>query len=283
VRASALPAAPPPIPAATRFDLGSGRPVVFLHGWATHGGFFRFQEPLAGPDRRLIALDLPGHGAARAEGRPVVFADLAPAVSTWLDDAGLDGVVLVGWSMGASVAFDLIARFGPARIAGLVVIDMTARILDAPGWTHGLAGGLTPAQVERASAAMRANWPRQAERVVERLFAPGRRTDTPDLAGFVEAIAAADGAAMAALWSTLAVTDFRSALPRIDRPALVVSGAESRLYRPDVGPALAQGLPRGRHVAIDGTGHAPQIEAPTAFNRVLAEFIASLSDQEQQP
>ncbi|MBT9290368.1 alpha/beta fold hydrolase [Prosthecodimorpha staleyi] len=281
--AAALSAPIPPLRAVAHFDRGAGRPVVFLHGWATHGGFFRFQEPLAGPDRRLIALDLPGHGAARAEGRPVVFADLAPAVADWLEGAGLDGVVLVGWSMGASVAFDLIARFGLDRIAGLVVIDMTARILDAPGWTHGLAGGLTPAQVERASAAMRANWPRQAERVVERLFAPGRRTDTADLAGFIEAIEAADGAAMASLWSTLATTDFRSLLPRIDRPALVVTGAESRLYRPDVGVAMAQALARGRHVAIEGAGHAPQIEAPAAFNRVLADFIASLNDQDQQP
>ena len=38
------------------------RPLVLLHGWSCHGGFFRPQMEALGRMTRVIAPDLPGHG-----------------------------------------------------------------------------------------------------------------------------------------------------------------------------------------------------------------------------
>lgn len=44
-------------------DIGHGRPLVLLHGWAAHAGFFAPQATLAWSGLRVIAPDLPGMAA----------------------------------------------------------------------------------------------------------------------------------------------------------------------------------------------------------------------------
>jgi pimeloyl-[acyl-carrier protein] methyl ester esterase len=264
---------PWPLPAD---DLGRGRPVVFLHGWSTDARFFHAQAPLADRGLRLILPDLPGHGRNRDPERPLGFPDLADALDGFLHSERLDGVVLVGWSMGAAVAFDRFRRYGSARIAGLVIVDMTPRILDAPGWPYGLTGGLRSVDVVRAAVSMRADWQGHAARIAPRLFATSRLVDDPLVEEAAARISEADGTAMADLWSSLARADFRDVLPRIAVPSLVVSGAQSRLYTPAVGAAVAAAMPRARHVVIPGTGHAPHLEAPDVFNALVEDFAANL-------
>lgn len=264
---------PPGVPPFTA--AGSGRPIVFLHGWSTHAGFFRPQLALASDERRILLPDLPGHGRNPAAGRRLGLGDLAEALDALLAHETAGDAVIVGWSMGAAVAFEHVRRTGGRGMSGLIVVDMTARILSGPDWDLGLSGGLVPAQVERAAASMRARWPVHAGKIARRLFAAGRPTTDPLVVAAEAAIATADGAVMADLWTSLAMADHRPVLPRIAVPTLVVSGAESQLYGTRVGAALAAAVPYGRHVVLPRTGHAPHLEAPAAFDDLVLAYLAA--------
>jgi pimeloyl-ACP methyl ester carboxylesterase len=85
-------------------ELGEGRPLVLLHGLCdSHLTWSRLAPRLAA-GRRVLMLDLPGHGLS---GRPDASYALdwhAQTVAAWLDALGLDEIDLVGHSYGGGVA-----------------------------------------------------------------------------------------------------------------------------------------------------------------------------------
>jgi pimeloyl-ACP methyl ester carboxylesterase len=85
-------------------ELGEGRPLVLLHGLCdSHLTWSRIAPRLAA-GRRVLMLDLPGHGLS---GRPDASYALdwhARTVAEWLDALGLDEIDLVGHSYGGGVA-----------------------------------------------------------------------------------------------------------------------------------------------------------------------------------
>jgi pimeloyl-ACP methyl ester carboxylesterase len=95
-------------------DVGSGRPVLLIHGVSMSRRFFeRNVDGLAGRFR-VVNVDLRGHGESPAcEGGHTVAQD-ARDVNALIERLGLDGVVLVGWSMGTMVVWELVRQFGTA-------------------------------------------------------------------------------------------------------------------------------------------------------------------------
>jgi len=254
-------------------EAGEGPPLLLLHGWSAHGGFFAPQMELAQLGRRIIVPDLPGHGRNRRPRTSLSIADLADALENFLTARDLNDVALLGWSMGATVAFDYIARRGAHRIASLVVVDMSARIVNDKHWKLGLASGLDARGAEIAADAMARDWPRYARRIAPSLFAPGLAPDHKLLAFAQASIADNDGDTLASLWHSLAQADHRPTLASIAKPCLVIAGEQSKLYRPAVTQWLASRIPGSHHVMIPAAGHTPQMEQPAAFNTAIAAFL----------
>jgi pimeloyl-ACP methyl ester carboxylesterase len=90
---------------------GEGAPVLLLHGFASDSyiNWIRpgFTDALEGAGVRWIALDQRGHGASSKPHDPAAYADGAMVrdVVALLDHLGLDACRLVGYSMGAWIAF----------------------------------------------------------------------------------------------------------------------------------------------------------------------------------
>ncbi|WP_428247171.1 alpha/beta fold hydrolase [Ferrovibrio sp.] len=260
-------------------DIGSGPPLVFLHGWSCHGGFFAPQVEALQGRFRLLLPDLPGHGQSPAIA-DLTISGLADALHDMLGQYRVERPVLVGWSMGAMVAFDYLRRHGWRNIAGLVIEDMTARLFTDAGWRLGLGGGFDAAQNAATLSLMRADWRGFSAASLPHLFA---RHHAPE-AALKDWIGAEmpknDPAIMAALWASMAAQDFRDLLPRLDLPCLVIHGGESQLYAPEVSEWLAATLPRARRLCLEHSGHMPHLEQHAEFNTALAEFAATFAAPE---
>ena len=119
-----------------------GRPVVCLHGVTGHGARFRKlgRERLA--DRRVIALDLRGHG--RSDWNPPwdVRAHVDDALAT-AESLGIERFDLIGFSFGGRVAAEL-ATVAPERLDRLVLLD--------PAIQLDTEAALEAAEEERADA-----------------------------------------------------------------------------------------------------------------------------------
>ncbi|MDP3546129.1 MAG: alpha/beta hydrolase, partial [Phreatobacter sp.] len=251
-------------------DIGAGPALVFLHGWSVDRSFFAAQEALAAAGFRIVVPDLPGHGERDIGATPPTIAGLADDLSALLSELRLEAATLIGWSMGATVALDVLAHRGTAGIAGLVIVDMTPKVPNAPDWPYGLSSGQDMADAMDAAGRMEGDWSRYAPRIARAMFSPGRMEDDPLIHRAAERIAARDPEVMAPIWRSLVAADHRSTVENLPVPVLAVAGAESQLYRPDVARWIASHAPDGHAIEIAGAGHAPHLEQPAAFNAALA-------------
>src|SRR3546814_10986931 len=89
-------------------ETGSGRPLIFLHGWSCHGGFFAPQATAFGQDHHVLLPDLPGHRHSPCPTGALSTPALADAMHDLLAGRGLRPATLLGWSLGAFVAFHYI-------------------------------------------------------------------------------------------------------------------------------------------------------------------------------
>jgi 3-oxoadipate enol-lactonase len=87
------------------------------------------------------------------------------------------------------------------------------------------------------------------------------------------AAAPADGAA-AALRGRAERPDYRPRLETLDLPAFVCTGSEDPWSDETVTAEIVASLQRPELTVIDGVGHLPNLEAETAFNRALTDFLA---------
>ena len=259
-------------------DDGGGTPVVLLHGLMAHGGFFRAQDPLA-EDFRIIAIDLRGHGASSgasqsANGKAPTVERMAADVAELAEALGLEGAIGVGWSLGATVLWHVLAGPASARFAGAVVIDMTARVKNDAEWDL----GLTSDAVAARSIAIAQDYESFALGAGQAIFAQPVADEHRALADWAAAeFAKADAAAMASVWGSLIRQDVRALLAGIRHPTLIVHGAQSALYGEDNTDHLVAALPDARAVRFEASGHAPHLEQPELFNATLRDFADGLS------
>jgi pimeloyl-ACP methyl ester carboxylesterase len=105
---------------------GSGRPLVLVHGglMTIDLNFGPLLQPLAAT-RRVIAVELQGHGHTADTGRPMTIEALAGDVVALLDQLGIDEADLFGFSLGGLVAY-AVALGAPARVGKLIVASADA-------------------------------------------------------------------------------------------------------------------------------------------------------------
>jgi pimeloyl-ACP methyl ester carboxylesterase len=254
-----------------REELGSGEPLLLVHGVGASRAVWRLVLPRLAATRRVIAPDMPGFGDTPPAG---VGFDLDAVADRVVELAGVDAFDLVGHSLGGAVAVALAVR-RPDAVRRLVLV--------APA-------GLAPRPVEVADALGRAAAPAvHLRRVLGRPFAdrpsarwamfgttvhdPGRLH--PDVARLM--LDASEGATRVAEGVREAVVaDLRSALAASPVPVGLVWGEADRIV-PFAGLAALRELrPDAAVVTLPRTGHVPQLERPAAFAAALERVLAAL-------
>lgn len=247
--------------------------IILLHGWSCHGGFFEPQLQALAGKVNVLAPDLPGHGQTGPAVALTIEA-AADAVAGLMRDRDLSNVVLVGWSMGAHVAYALAKRHGTSRLKALVALDMTPKVVNDATWSGGVRDGLDVLHNAEVLEAIIPRWSQMAERIAMRIFATGREADPQKLAYVRREVLAADPALLKPMWASLTAQDFRAFLPRLDRPLHLVCGGQSALYDASVADWHSDNVPGVTVHGFGSSGHAPHLEEPERLNRLLLDLIA---------
>ena len=102
---------------------GSGRPLILLHGGLGSGEMFGPIIPaLAAAGRRLIIVDLQGHGRTADIDRPIDVRLMAGDIAALIEHLGLDHPDLLGYSLGGGVGLQTAVQH-PELIGRLVVVS----------------------------------------------------------------------------------------------------------------------------------------------------------------
>lgn len=124
---------------------GQGEPLLLLHGGLGSIEMFAPILPALAAGRQVIAVDLQGHGRTPLGTRPIAIEPMGDDMNTLLDKLGYRQVDVMGYSMGAGVAFQLAAQH-PDRVRRLALVSMTLS-------TAGIQPEMVPIQ-RQLSAAM---------------------------------------------------------------------------------------------------------------------------------
>ncbi|HEY6006269.1 MAG TPA: alpha/beta fold hydrolase [Anaeromyxobacter sp.] len=236
----------------------AGPPLVLVHG---AGGTHRHwpEEVRALPGRRVLAFDLPGHGASPGPSLASIGA-YARSVLAVLDALEIASAVLAGHSMGGAIAMTL-ALEAPSRVAGLALVGTGAKlrvsrfVLDATADPAALA----------ASAGTMCDY----------AFGPLagaslRQEFTEGLLAGAPGVAHGDFGACDAF-------DVMARVGEIRAPTLVVCGSEDRLTPPKYAELLRDRIPGARLELVPGAGHMVTVEAPARVAGAIEALLASLA------
>ncbi len=105
---------------------GPGEPLVLLHGGMGAGELFASLRPGLAEGRRVILVDLQGHGRTADVDRPLRMESMADDVAAVLKHLGLTRADVLGYSLGAGVALRTAIQY-PDLVRRLVVVSMPAR------------------------------------------------------------------------------------------------------------------------------------------------------------
>jgi pimeloyl-ACP methyl ester carboxylesterase len=238
-------------------ELGTGRPVVLLHGFTATGATWFDAGPahaLAERGRRVIVPDLRGHGSSAAPDDPAAYPPdvLTDDLLTLVRHLGLDeetgGYDLAGYSLGGRVVLRALVRGARPRRA--VVAGQGLRAVTGPLDQRGL--------FRRTLDALLAGTP------------PPLDSPEGGTAAWIRRSGNDPRALRHVLDTPLPIT--RSELAVVPTPVLVLVGADDEHQAPTA-PALADALLHGRHAEVPGD-HVSALGTPqlhTAVLRFLAE------------
>jgi proline iminopeptidase len=206
----------------------------------------------------------------------------------WRLAAGLGPVTLMGHSWGGLVA-PAWAALHPEGVHRLIVIDGYAgagsvdqaetraeteraldRIRDRPWFPEAWASWEQPIAADTTEEEVASAWAKS----LPLYFA---EPDDPVSRRHVERIAREqrwDMGAIAAWSGWREDTDYRPLLRGVRCPTLVIVGEHDFLCGPAWNRPLAEAIDGARLAVMHGTGHLPQYEAPGAFRRLIADWLA---------
>jgi pyruvate dehydrogenase E2 component (dihydrolipoamide acetyltransferase) len=242
---------------------GDSVPALLLHGFGADLNTWMFNQPALAEERRVIALDLPGHGGSTKQIDRADPESLAATIGHALDALGIHRTHLVGHSMGGGIALSFALR-QPERVPTLSLIASAAL---GPEINREFIDGFVRAARRREATevlGLLVHDPALVSRAMVEDVLRYKRLD-----GVPTALAM-----IAEEWFPAGQqrVDLGEAVAALKLPVQIIWGREDRIVPVAHAEALASHLPV--HI-LEQTGHLPHMEKAGELNRLLHRLIES--------
>ncbi len=243
-------------------ESGSGPAILFVPGWTMPAEIWEPQIAHFAAGHRVVAMDPRSQGASGKPAEGHYPERRAQDIKEVVDQLKLAPAALVGWSLAVSELLTYVEQYGTSTVRALVLVDGTIGSDPNPKET---------AQTWAWTKALQVNRREFTEKFVRSMYAK------PQPEAYLQRVVAASlktptNSAVVLIANSTARGDWRSVLPKLDRPVLYAAGPRMKAQA----QMLKSRLPSTRVEVFDDCGHALFIDDAPRFNRVVEEFLGGV-------
>ena len=255
-------------------DVGSGRPVVLIHGFPLSDEMYEYQyEALAKAGFRAIGITMRGFGHSDKPGGGYSYDTYADDIKAVLDQLHLDNAVLGGFSMGGAIAIHYMSRHHAAHVSKLALFAAAA-----PCWTKQPDfpySFFTKDDINGLIALGSVNRPALYEEFGKKFTATSTTLPAGIGAWLGTINLQASGFAVEQMLAVLRDADERENVKTINVPTLILQGRLDHIVSYQLAEQLQKAIPNSKLVPFEKSGHALFVEEPDKFNKELIEFAGN--------
>ncbi|SEB53796.1 alpha/beta fold hydrolase [Terriglobus roseus] len=256
-------------------DLGTGKPVVLIHGWPLSGDSWDKQANfLAEHGLRVIDYDRRGFGRSGQPWSGYDYDTLASDLNKLMEELDLRDATLVGFSMGGGEVVRYLSRYGTSRVSKAVLVSAVTPYLLK---TSDNPDGVDPKVFEEIEENLRKDRPAFLNEFGPKFYGRSvvHHTVSEPVLEWTQSMAL-----MGSLRSTLQTakswssTDFREEMKSITIPVLVIHGTSDNTVPIDAsGRRSVKILPNATLTEYDGEPHGLFLTAADRLNEELLQFV----------
>ena len=247
--------------------IGSGQPLILLHGWGMHGGIWRDVAQHLAEKNQVHCVDLPGHGLSAMDGGGFTLEEVVNALSTRFTEP----LNLCGWSLGGQIALHWAAR-EPDKIQRLMLVASTPCFTQRDDW----ACAMSPENLRQFATDLEENHTLTLRRFLS-LQVRGSDNERELLSLLRDQLLSRGEPNLSALRGGLAIlrdADQRSVLPNLVVSSLLIAGERDKLTPAQASEYMAEKIPNARLEIIAGAAHAPFLSHQREFLQRVEAFLA---------
>jgi non-heme chloroperoxidase len=256
-------------------DMGSGDPVILIHGWPLTGDMFEYQTlALLEAGYRVITYDRRGFGQSGHPATGYDYDTFADDLAAVIEAVEVDRVSLVGFSMGGGEIARYLSRHGSAKVVSAVLIGAVVpyllKTVDNPD-------GAEQSVFENMKAQIREDRFKFLKSFAATFYGVGvvSKPVSKELLdwNFILAIMSSPKAMIECV-DAFGKTDFRPDMASFNVPTLIIHGTADKTVPIDPSArAAASAISGARLIEYDGEPHGLFATAPDRLNRDLLDFL----------
>ena len=254
-------------------DAGEGRAVVMIHGWPLSDEMYEYQyNDLINAGFRAVGITLRGFGKSDKPYGVYNYDKHASDIKKVLSKLKINDAVLVGFSMGGSIAIRYMSIYNGDHISKLVLCGAAA-----PIWTQrkDFPYNLPKSAVDDLIKLNNSNRPKLLSNFAK-IFSATEASLNEGIGAWLNGIGlSASSYATAQCLVALRDTDLRPDMKKIAIPTLIIHGKRDKICSFDLAEQMKSGIQNSQLVAFENSGHSMFLEETIKFNKELLKFTKS--------
>ncbi|MDP4606232.1 MAG: alpha/beta hydrolase [Flavobacteriaceae bacterium] len=242
----------------TYIEIGTGQPLVILHGLM--GGLSNFQgvtDFFPPKGYKVIIPELPIYDMPLLK---TTVKSFATYLKGFLTHKGLTDVILIGNSLGGHIGL-LFSKMHPSFVKGLVITGSSGLYESAMGDSYPKRGDYE--YIKQKAQDVFYDPAVATKEIVDDVYAT-----VNDRIKLIKTLAIAKSAIR---------HNMAHDLPKMLMPTCIIWGKNDKVTPPNVAEEFERLMPNAELFWIDKCGHAPMMEHPDEFNRLLDQWLQSRS------
>jgi len=256
-------------------DLGTGKPVVLIHGWPVSHEMWEYQvNTLVNAGYRCIAYDRRGFGQSDRPWHSYDYDTLAADLHEVITALNLTDVTLIGFSMGGGEVVRYLGKYGSSRVTKAVLISSVVPLLLK---TEDHQEGVPLEVFDGMVAGLQNDRPAFLAEFGRQFFSADDQNKpvSQEIQNWMHQLAiVASPRATTECVRSFSETNFRTDLSVITIPVLIIHGNDDKIVPINITRDVTSSLlPNSEYHVIEGASHGVFLTHKDEINKLLLNFL----------